>query len=62
MHGGVRVLKLRSDGKTVLSGGADGFVCLWRLEKIEDCSKNRGVQLVPQFEEDEETGPNRFQN
>lgn len=28
-YSGVRVLRLRSDGRTLLSGGADGMVIVW---------------------------------
>ncbi|GMH32772.1 hypothetical protein BSKO_00606 [Bryopsis sp. KO-2023] len=64
VHGGVRVLKLRANRRTVLSGGADGCVCSWQLEKIneqaEDGAPKRGVKLMSLFEDGEETGPNRF--
>jgi len=31
-HGGVRCLAVRRDGKTLLSGGADGWIHTWRVE------------------------------
>ncbi|CAD7702032.1 unnamed protein product [Ostreobium quekettii] len=64
VHGGVRVIKLRADNRTVLTGGADGCICSWSLEKVDektsDGAPKRGVKLKPMFSNDEMTGPHRF--
>eukprot|EP00210_Caulerpa_lentillifera_P000626 g605.t1 len=54
VHGGIRVLKLRSDLCTVISGGSDGFVSSWNLEYTPVFS------LEPLFSSEESSGPHRF--
>lgn len=62
-HGGVRVIKLRGDYKTVLTGGADGYVVAWNLLEPQgfkpDGTPRKGVKLQCRAQPNEEFGPNR---
>jgi microtubule-associated protein-like 5 len=62
--GGVRAIVLRSDYRTVLTGGADGHVVLWNLSTPAgakaDGTPLKGVRLTCRAAPGETAGPNRY--
>ncbi|KAK9820398.1 hypothetical protein WJX72_009942 [[Myrmecia] bisecta] len=64
VFGGVKCLKVRADGRSMLSAGADGYIQEWALENPTaanpDGTQKRGVKLTPMWQEGECYGPHRF--
>lgn len=62
-YGGVRVIVLRADYRTILTGGADGHVVMWDLKSPEgfkpDGTPRKGVVVSCRATPNEAFGPNR---